>query len=136
MADLVIDASVSASWCFADEITDYTEGILTVVSGTGNAIVPRLWAYELRNSVLMGLRRSRISKSAAQAFLKSLSVLRITLTDPASYDDVFALSERYDLTVYDAAYLDLALREAVPLASLDRKQVAAAAQCGVAIFRP
>jgi hypothetical protein len=57
MADLVIDASVASAWCFADERTDYTNGVLQAVSASLESFAPRLWAYEIRNSVLMGLRR-------------------------------------------------------------------------------
>ena|SRR5437016_1058837 len=117
MADLVIDASVAASWCFPDERTDYTNGVLMVVSAPTLATAPRLWAYEVRNSVLMGLRRGRVTKTDAEDFLSSLQGLPISLTDPVSYDGVFTLADLYGLTVYDAAYLDLALREGLPLAS-------------------
>ena len=104
MAAFVIDSSIAAAWCFKEESTDYTEGILTAVSGLGEALAPRLWAYEIRNSVLTGVRRKRITKSDADEFLKSIPDLRIRLTDPRSYDAVFALAEQHGLTVYDAAY--------------------------------
>lgn len=136
MADLVIEASVATAWCFKDETTPYTEGVLTAISTTADALAPRLWAYELRNSVLMGVRRRRITKADAQAFLQSLPALRLRLADPPSYDDVFQLAERHSLTVYDAACLDLALREGLPLASLDAALVRAAQTVGVAMFQP
>lgn len=136
MADLVIDASLSAAWCFEDETTDYTEGVLTAVSETADAIAPRLWAYELRNSILMGVRRKCIERADAQAFLASLPALRFRLIDPLSYDDVFDLAERHGLTVYDASYLDLALREGLPLASLDRELCKAAVKAGITLFKP
>ena len=79
---------------------------------------PRLWAYEVRNSVLMGLRRKRIDHADANDFMESIGSLPIRLTDPFSYDGVFGLADRHGLTVYDAAYPDLALREGLPLASL------------------
>src|SRR6185436_592451 len=119
MADLVIDASLASAWCFPDEQTDYTNGVLQSVSSSLEAFAPRLWAYEIRNSVLLGVRRGRISKADAERFLDSLEDLSIHLTDPVSYDGVFELAERHGLTVYDAAYLDLALREGAQLASLD-----------------
>ena len=74
------------------------------------AVAPRLWAYEVRNSVLMGLRRKRITHADAQEFFESIKGLPIRLADPVSYDGVFGLADRHGLTVYDAAYLDLALR--------------------------
>jgi predicted nucleic acid-binding protein len=95
----------------------------------------RLHARRLRNVVLNGLRRRRISDADARAFLRFATQLRVTLVDRPSYDEVFVLAERHNLTVYDAAYLDLAMRERLPLATLDKALIRAASQTGVAIFR-
>ena len=135
MADFVLDASVATAWCFKDEATSYTDGILRALSGMAEAIAPQLWAYEIRNSVLMGTRRARTTKADAADFITSLADFRIRLVDPPSYDAVFVLAERYALTVYDAAYLDLAMRQALPLASLDRRLVRAAEAAGVGLFQ-
>jgi predicted nucleic acid-binding protein len=132
----VIDSSVAAAWCFRDEATEYTEKLLDAVSGFTDAMAPRLWAYEVRNSVLTAVRRKRISRLDAEEFLQLLPDLRIRLTDPLSYDKLFELAERHGLTVYDAAYLDLALREGLPLATLDGALIRAAANAGVAVFQP
>ena len=110
--------------------------MLRVVSTPIEATAPRVWVYEVRNSVLMGLRRKRIGKADAEYFLDSLKGLPIRLTDPLFYDGVFTLVERHGLTVYDAAYLDLALREGLPLASLDNEFCKAAGNSGVALFQP
>jgi predicted nucleic acid-binding protein len=134
MADLVIDASVASSWCFPDEQTDYTNSVLHAVSSSVEAFAPRLWAYEVRNSVLMGLRRGRITKPDAEVFLDSLDDLAIHLTDPPSYSAVFKLAEINSLTMYDAAYLDLAIREGAQLASLDDALRKVAVKAGVALF--
>jgi predicted nucleic acid-binding protein len=85
---------------------------------------------------LTAVRRKRISMADADGFLRSLSDLRIHLADPLSYDGVFELADRHGLTVYDAAYLDLVLREGLPLASLDTALIRAAAQSGATIFQP
>jgi predicted nucleic acid-binding protein len=84
----------------------------------------------------MGVRRKRITLTDAQEFLNLLKALPIRLRDPHSYDDVFALADRHSMTVYDAAYLDLALREGLPLASLDKAMREAAVKSGVALFEP
>ena len=110
MSVLVVDPSVAAAWCFKDEANEYTESILDAVSAVHEALAPRLWAYELRNTVLMGVRRQRITTIDAQEFLQLLPDSRIRLTDPVYYDEVFVLAERYGLTFYDASYLDLAIR--------------------------
>ena len=134
MADLIIDASVASAWCFPDERKDYANAVLRAVSSSVVAVAPRLWAYEVRNSVLMGLRRGRISKADADSFLDSLADLNIRLADPVSYDAVFKLAELSGLTVYDAAYLDLAVRQGVQLASLDDALQKAAVKAGVRLF--
>jgi predicted nucleic acid-binding protein len=136
MADFVLDSSVAAAWCFPDEQTDYTNAVLRTLSTRSEAVAPRLWAYEVRNSVLMGFRRKRITRTEAEEFLLSIQGLPIRLSDPLSYDAVFRLADRHGLTVYDAAYLDLAVRERVPIASLDGSLIGAAAQSGIAIFQP
>ena len=135
MNELVIDASVAAVWCFKDETTDYTNSILQALSTSWKAIAPRLWAYEVRNSVIMGMRRKRITRADAEIFLDSLKDLPIRLTDPLSYGDVFTLADRHGLTVYDAAYLDIALREGLPLASLDKELIRAASTESVPLFQ-
>src|SRR5437868_3679916 len=105
MAILVIDCSVVVAWCFPDERTDYTNAVLQLISTPSEATAPRLWAYEVRNSVLMGLRRNRITSAHAHDFLESVRSLPIRMSDPVSYDEVFYLADRLKLTVYDAAYL-------------------------------
>jgi predicted nucleic acid-binding protein len=136
-AAVVIDASVASAWCFPDEQTDYTKAVLQAVStSVVDAVAPRLWAYEIRNSVLMALRRARISKSDAEQFLVSLTELNVRFAEPASYDEVFSLAEEHGLTVYDAAYLGVAMQEGLPLASLDAQLVRAAQEVGVQLFQP
>lgn len=134
MAAFVIDASVASTWCFKDELTDYTDAVLDAVSGSVIAIAPRLLLYEVHNTTLMGLRRQRIDKADADAFLQLFSSLPIQITDPPSYSAIFALAQRHGLTVYDAAYLDLAMREGLPIASLDKNLVRAAGDAGLSFY--
>jgi len=134
MAGFILDSSLAAAWCFPDERTDYTNSVLQALSGSWEAIAPRLWAYEIRNSVLMGVRRRRITLTEAADFLESIRSLPIRLSDPVSYDAVFDLAQNNSLTVYDAAYLELALREKLPLASLDEALRKAATKTGVLLL--
>lgn len=134
MGALVIDASLASAWCFPDERTGYTNGVLQAISSSVEGTAPRLWAYEVRNSVLMGMRRGRIGEADAKEFLSSLKDLNIRLSDPVSYDDVFKLADRHSLTVYDAAYLDVAIRERSQLASLDAAMCKAAVKAGIPLF--
>jgi len=136
MTALVIDTSVAAAWCFPDEQTDFTNGVLIAVAQSLGAYAPRLWAYEIRNCVLIGLRRQRITKTDAQDFLAAIDALNVRLLDPLSHDTVFTLAERHNLTFYDASYLDLAMRRNLPLATLDTAMRRAANQSGVPLFQP
>jgi predicted nucleic acid-binding protein len=136
MPGLVIDASLAAAWCFPEERTEYTNGVLQLVSDSLEALAPRLWAYEIRNCILIGLRRGRIGKADAEGFLSSLADLNIRLLDPVSYDDLLDLAENNRLTVYDAAYLDVAMRGGCELASLDESLKAAARDVGGVLFHP
>src|SRR5436190_23614939 len=109
MTSLVIDASLAAAWCLPDEKTEYTNTVLRIVGETIDPIAPALWAYEIRNTVLMGMKRGRITKEGAHELLVFLNDLNVQLSDPVSHDIVFRLAEIHGLTVYDAAYVDLAL---------------------------
>ena len=136
MPALVVDSSIVSAWCFPDERTPYTHAILQALGSTIEAAAPRVLAYELRNSLLMGVRRRRISHAHAMNALGTVRQLPIHLTDPVSYDHIFTLAVRHGLTYYDAAYLDLALREALPLASLDEALCTAARASDIPLFRP
>jgi predicted nucleic acid-binding protein len=137
MAAVVIDASIASAWCFPDEQTDYARAVFQAVSSSAvDSVAPQLWAYEIRNSVLLGIRRGRISKPDSEQFLVSLNELNVRLSEPASYDDVFSLAQEHGLTVYDAAYLHLAIQERLPLASLDGQLVRAAQKVGIQLFQP
>jgi predicted nucleic acid-binding protein len=82
MAAFVIDASLAAAWCFPDEHTDFSNGVLHTVAQSLAAVAPRLSDYEVRNCVLVGMRRNRITRNDALDFLYSIEALRIQLFDP------------------------------------------------------
>ena len=107
-----------------------------VSSSAVDTVAPQLWAYEKRNCVLMAIRRGRISQPDGEQFLVSMNELNVRLSEPASYDEVFSLAQRHGLTVYDAAYLDVAIREQLPMATLDHQLVRAAQKAGVVLFQP
>jgi predicted nucleic acid-binding protein len=137
MADFVLDASVAAAWCFQTEATKYTQALLEAIAGGGReAVAPTLFAYEIRNTVLTGLRRKRIERMDAEEFLISLRDLQLHLIEPAVFDSVIAVAIDYGLTFYDASYLNIALQYQLPLASLDAALTRAAERAGVAMFRP
>ena len=137
MAAVVIDASMSSAWCFPGEETEYAKAVFQAVSSSSvDGVAPPLWACEARNSILMALRRGRIKAAAVEPLLASLFALDVRLIEQPSDDGVFSSARRPGLTVYDAAYLDVALQERLPVASLDRQLVRAAETVGVPRFQP
>ena len=121
----VLDASVAASWCYQDE-ADSRADVARDLLITGRAFAPLHWWFELRNGLLVGERRGRISPPAMVEFLKRMARARIELMVLPSGNDVFAVARKHRLTFYDAAYLELAIRERVALATLDDKLATAA----------
>jgi predicted nucleic acid-binding protein len=122
---MVVDASVTISWYLADEATATTQSILQRL-GESEAIAPVLWWFEIRNVLLVNERRVRLHVTQTAAILAHLARLPITLDRDPAGDAVLALARAHRLTFYDATYLELALRRAAPLATLDRRLAAAA----------
>jgi predicted nucleic acid-binding protein len=133
---LVLDGSAVLAWIYRDEQGDLADRIFEQVIALG-AWVPSLWRLEVANGLRTGLRRGRINIADRNAALADMSVLRITVdleTDQHAWRTTLQLSDRFDLTVYDAAYLELAQRRALPLGSLDEELCAAARALGVAVI--
>ncbi len=131
----VLDASVTASWAFADEGGRDSPGEVSARALDGltrdHAVVPSLWWFEVRNILVVNERRGRIDAAGTAAFLLDLDQLRIRIDDCPDSLAVVTLSRQHRLTVYDAAYLELARRHRVPLATLDRQLLAAARKEGI-----
>lgn len=131
---IVIDASVAASWALPDENhPDVAFALERVQSERG--VVPALWWYEIRNILLVSERRRRLSESDTAEFLEALSDLRITQDQSAVGSRLLQLARAHKLTIYDAAYLELAKRTASPLATLDSELIRAARAEGVALVQ-
>ncbi len=131
---LVVDASVVAGWVLKDERTPYTDQVLARVEVEG-AVVPALWAAEVANMLLVGVRRTRLAAAEAYAALALLGGLPIRVDDQDSLSllaGVFAAADQAGLTAYDACYLELAVRRSLALATLDSRLRSAAQQRGVA----
>jgi len=131
---LVLDASLALAWYFQDEATAATDTILDRVAETG-AIVPALWRLELANGLQAAVRRGRINVSYRDDALADLTQMQIETdleTDMHAWSATLRLAEKHDLTLYDAAYLELAQRRRLPLATLDRKLRRAADKLHVA----
>jgi predicted nucleic acid-binding protein len=134
--NLVIDASLTMAWYFEDESTQATDELLDRVTG-GGALVPGHWRLEVANALQMAVRRQRIDAVYRDASIGELILLPITIdTDTNSYawSATLRLAEKFALTVYDAAYLELAHRHRLPLATLDRELRSAASAVGIELF--
>ena len=131
----VLDASIAACWAFQDE--DHPDARLAFHQmRSEEAVVPCLWWFEVRNTLVVNERRRRIAESDTAAFLLSLSRLRIRVDRAPNEGEVLRLARTHRLSVYDAAYLELAQREGLPLSTLNADLRKAAAAEGVAISAP
>jgi predicted nucleic acid-binding protein len=125
---LVIDSSITLAWHFKDEQTAQSRAVLKQVVEAG-AIVPALWRFEIANALLMAVRRKRIDhgfRDRALAHLGTLAIITDRESEEQAWKASVRLAERHGLTVYDAAYLELAQRRRLPLATLDAALVRAA----------
>ena len=114
----VLDVSITSAWALSDE--DYPDAELAQESlRSDSAIAPSLWWFEVRNTLIQNERRSRISTAETAAFLAALLRLPITIEFGTEEEALLRLARAHRLTVYDAAYLELANRKGFPLATLD-----------------
>jgi predicted nucleic acid-binding protein len=133
----VLDASLAVAWCFEDETTAYTEMLFNRLTSGAEALVPPLWPYEVANGLAVAERRKRITSANVARYLDHLAKLPISIdsTDRSqigrAFDQVLSLARRYRLSVYDAVYLELAVRLGLPLASLDHGLRKSAEAAGV-----
>jgi len=132
MKALVCDCSVSAAWCLDDEASAAADEVLTLAAGA-EILVPAIWPAEMANVFWAAERRDRITAVDADAALVALGRLPIRV-DPGAPDSaqrLLTVARAHNLSAYDAAYLELALRHGVPLATLDRQLGEAAHAAGV-----
>ncbi len=122
MSRFVLDASVVLAWCFPDENAATAQRVAGMFKQGDTAVAPSFWPHEVLNALLVGEKRKRISKELVRSFLGDLATLPIVLEQfPAGvvFGRIQRLSREHGLTAYDAAYLDLALDNGLPLATLD-----------------
>ena len=134
----VVDNSVVMSWCFEDEASPYADAALDALR-RGCALVPAVWGYEAANVLVVAVRRKRLKREDARRFAATLRRLPIEAAAPPDKAAVAALLDLADetgLSAYDAAYLDLARREHLPLATTDAALRKAAVAAGVDLFAP
>lgn len=132
----VLDASVALAWCFEDEATSYTRRVLRLLLRE-QAVVPPIWPFEVANALTGAMRARRMKPADAARFVALLDSFPLGL-EPRGMDGVFQkvlpLAREQGLSCYDAAYLELARRLGLPLATLDNALRRAAGRVGVALL--
>jgi predicted nucleic acid-binding protein len=121
---MVLDASVAVAWCFEDQNTPFTEGVLDLLSAGTEVLTPAIGPFEVANALLVAERRKRITLAQVTALLRRIAGLPISI-EPIeagrAFEHILSVARQQNLTEYDAAYLELALRTGLPLATLDSK---------------
>ena len=134
----VVDASIAIAWCAPTQATSFTRAALKAVIEDGGHVPAQFW-FEVLYSVARLERRGIIARVEADEFVRLLSTLPITIAAALSSSDMVrlhAIARHYGLKIYDAAYLELALRTDWPLATRDDLLADAARQAGATLFAP
>lgn len=137
MSRFVLDCSVTAAWLFEDEVSPYAEAVLDRLAAGARALTPFIWPLEVGNVLLVGERRGRVTETQTTAFWEILKAIPVAVDDRApmaSADGIIALGREHGLSAYDAAYLELAVRNAVPIATLDNRLADAAKASGAGVW--
>lgn len=127
---------MTLTWCFEDEASEHTESVLDLLRAT-EAVVPAIWTLEVANALVVAERRGRLSDAETTRFLEVLSALTIRVDiglETTGIAPVLTIARSYGLSAYDAAYLELAMRLGLSLATLDERLRAAAEQAGVSLI--
>jgi predicted nucleic acid-binding protein len=123
VSQFVLDASTVLTWCFPDEEAQKAQEISERIAAGGTVVVPAFWRHEILNTLLVGERRKRITPALTQTFIEDLNRLPVNVDDQTTASVVFqttqSLCRKHGLTAYDAAYLEIAVRNRYPLATVD-----------------
>lgn len=134
----VLDCSVTMAWCFDDEASTYADGVQDGLKSV-RAVAPTIWPLEVANALIVGERRKRLDEARSTRFLAMLGGFPIVVdeeTTRRAFSDIAHLARAHQLSAYDAAYLELAIRRGLPLACLDGKLKATAMAAGVGLHLP
>jgi predicted nucleic acid-binding protein len=134
--EFILDSSVTLIWAFDDESSSYGEKLLDQMPKL-QAYVPTLWSFEVSNALLVGERRERLKPADTLRFLALLAAFPINIdseTTARASSDTVNLARIYNLSIYDAAYLEVAIRKGLPLATVDNKLKSAAQLVGVPAY--
>jgi predicted nucleic acid-binding protein len=134
---LIVDASVAVAWALETQTTPLTRTALIAATGEG-FVAPHHFPIEVAHGLMRAERHERISRNDIDVFLFDLKQMRMSLDAPMRMDrvdDIVVLARRYMLSGYDAAYLELALRIKLPLATRDKALATAADKAGAILFQ-
>lgn len=136
MRTFVLDASVALAWFIDDSVPSYAIQIRDAMASGKGALVPSLWSLEMANGLLMAERRGKLTAAEVDYGLGRLEVLiaagiEVDALAIPTVREAFAPARAHHLTAYDAVYLELARREGLPLATLDKSLRTAATKMGV-----
>jgi predicted nucleic acid-binding protein len=133
LSQFVLDASMALSWCFEDETDQMAERVLDSLTES-EALVPAIWFLEVANGLLAAERKKRTTPARVDECLDLIGALPVIVDVDAYSTDVIGLARKAGLSAYDAAYLELAIRHALPLATRDRALRLAAEKVGIVMF--
>jgi predicted nucleic acid-binding protein len=132
----VLDASVTLTWLFPNQLKPYSHGVLESIK-QNDTFVPPIWELEITNVALGAERNKRLDRADIMRFFETLEVSGILVKEISmNKTSLFSFALLYQLSAYDACYLALASQLGLPLATLDKKIRAAALRAGVGIFQP
>lgn len=137
MSRFVLDCSVTMAWCFEDEADRYADRVLDALESV-ECMAPTLWLLEVSNVLLMAERRKRLKEADTLRFIELLKSLPVVVDDNTSLhelESILSVARDFGVTAYDAAYLELAMRQGVPLATCDRQLKEACKKSGVLLFK-
>jgi predicted nucleic acid-binding protein len=132
----VVDNSVVMTWCFQDEANSYADAILNKLA-KATAVVPPIWPLEVTNVLLVAERKGRLHEADSLRFLSLLSQLPIDVDrswPERLMKDILSMGRAHNLSSYDASYIELAMRQGLPIATLDRNLLEAASQIDLPIL--
>jgi predicted nucleic acid-binding protein len=136
MTPFVVDCSITMAWCFEDECDPYADAALGALEET-EVLVPSVWTLEMANVIVVAERQRRLTKADSTRFVELLGGLRIVVEEAARehvLTRVLGCARDFGLSAYDAAYLELAMRHGVALATTDRALRSACRKSGTRLF--
>ena len=136
--DWVLDASIALAWALPDEASDQADRFLSRITAKDVLWVPSLWWYEVANALVVAERRKRLTEADGIHLIdlyRALPIKTDMVSGTAVIEQLRTLARQYNLSAYDVAYLELALRKGLGLATADLNLQSASKKAGVKILR-